>query len=479
MRIGWKTSKKERISYYIGDNAKTLEGSLVQAFMTTFLLLSGVNLVAVATVTLVVKIIDALDDVLFGYFVDKLNPAQVKFLAKLAGNGKYLPWYRLTFWMFPLATVLLFRMPQETSDWVKIAYFGVFYLLYDICFTIVDVPMNSAVMTITDSPEERNAIITNKAIITVVMSLIAAPLMNLLISEYVGMSISNVVLVMSIVFLAMMLPMVFVTKEHNAEIDPANEEKYTVKDMVQNVKGNKYLLLLFVSGIIYSCLKASDSISLFASYYLYGNSQILAIAAIAIIVPTLVMQKFAEAWCRKHENYKVCLIAQGTQLALRLLIFVLGYRNVYVHIVLLATAALPSITHHMATQYMMLDCIEYGKFKSGKECAGIVFAINSFITKVSASVASTLCLLVLSFFGWVTIQAESFAEIAEKGITQPASALSGLWFVYAGFFMLGTGLSLIPLFFYRLKNKDVKLISLANGGEISREEALSQLSQTY
>lgn len=475
---GWLTTKKERISYYIGDNAKSLEGQLVQIFMTTFLLFSGVDLVKVATVTLVLKIIDALDDILFGYIVDRLKPTNVEFLARIGGHGKYLPWYRLTFWMFPLATVLLFQMPQAASDWAKITYFAVFYLLYDLTFTILDVPVNSVVMTLTDNIEERNAIVTNKAIITVLVVIIAVPLMNFLISEHVGMSIRSVVLLMSIVFVILMLPLAFVTKEHNAVALPKEEEKakFTLKDMLINLINNKLLLILFISNILYATFRTGDSITLFASYYLYGDSQLLVIPILLIMLPTLFMQKYAQQLCKKYDKYKVALIAQTIHFVLRLAVFAVGYKYLLLHIILLTVTAIPSIIHFMATQYMMLDSIEYGRFKSGQECSGFVFSLNSFTSKVTASAASSLCLIALSLFGWVPIQANSFAEIAEKGITQPASAVTGLWVVYAGFWVIGTGLSVLFLAFYRLNNKDADLMAKANSGEISHAEAAGSMS---
>ena len=33
---GWKTTRSERINYYIGDLGRTLEGYIVTAFMTLF-----------------------------------------------------------------------------------------------------------------------------------------------------------------------------------------------------------------------------------------------------------------------------------------------------------------------------------------------------------------------------------------------------------------------------------------------------------
>ncbi|MBQ6255824.1 MAG: hypothetical protein IJJ60_04470, partial [Clostridia bacterium] len=104
-RSGWRTTKKERINYYIGDLGRTLEGYIVTAFMTLFLLFQGIDLVKISAVILFVKIIDSLDDVVFGFLIDKLNIKNSKLIGKLAGEGKYLPWYRATFFLFPIFTV--------------------------------------------------------------------------------------------------------------------------------------------------------------------------------------------------------------------------------------------------------------------------------------------------------------------------------------------------------------------------------------
>ena len=47
-REGWLTTKKERFHYYIGDLGRTLEGYIVTAFMTLFLLFQGIDLLSVS-----------------------------------------------------------------------------------------------------------------------------------------------------------------------------------------------------------------------------------------------------------------------------------------------------------------------------------------------------------------------------------------------------------------------------------------------
>ena len=243
-REGWRTSKKERINYYIGDIGRTLEGYIVTSFMTLFLLFQGINLVKISAAILVVKVIDALDDVIFGFFIDKLSIKNSKLLGKLAGEGKYLPWYRATFFLFPIFTVVFFLMPQDASESFKIIWFMVTYLLYDLSYTLVEVPMNSMIVSLTDNVEERDSILQLTGILSAIAVVLAGIIWMLLISEHVGLSMRLVAIVSSVLFFFMMLPLATKVKEHNVELKNTEEEDsaehYSFRDMVDCVKTNKY-----------------------------------------------------------------------------------------------------------------------------------------------------------------------------------------------------------------------------------------------
>ena len=185
-REGWRTTRKERINYYIGDLGRTLEGYIVTAFMTLFLLFQGINLVKISAVILFVKIIDSLDDVVFGFLIDRLNIRKSKLLGKLAGEGKYLPWYRATFFLFPIFTVIFFLMPQEASETLKLVWFTITYLLYEFSYTLVEVPVNSMIVSLTDVPEERDSILKFKGILGGIFTILAGIIWMFLISEHVG-----------------------------------------------------------------------------------------------------------------------------------------------------------------------------------------------------------------------------------------------------------------------------------------------------
>ena len=102
----WRLSTRERFNYYLSDSGRLFGTAVFQTFMTAFLALRGVNLAMLAGALLVLKVIDAVDDVISGYLIDKLKITEWKAFRKITGEGKYLPWFRLTFFLFPLFTVI-------------------------------------------------------------------------------------------------------------------------------------------------------------------------------------------------------------------------------------------------------------------------------------------------------------------------------------------------------------------------------------
>ena len=129
-REGWRLSGIERFRYYLGDLGVTAGVTVFAGCMTNFLAFRGLNLTALAGAILVLKLIDAVDDVIFGYLVDKVKINEWKIFRKITAEGKYLPWYRMTFALFPIFTIIFYLMPNDISKTAKMIWFIVTYLLY-------------------------------------------------------------------------------------------------------------------------------------------------------------------------------------------------------------------------------------------------------------------------------------------------------------------------------------------------------------
>ena len=478
---GWRTTRKERISYIIGDLGRTLEGYIVTAMMSTFLIFQGIDLTAIAGVMLLVKIIDAFDDVVFGYFVDRIHVAEWKLTRRIAGEGKYLPWYRLLFLFFPLFTCLFFLMPQSFSNVGKLVWFVIFYLLYDFSYTMVEVPMNSMIVTLTDNIDERNSVLQTKTILGGVGTITAGIVWMVAISEKVGLPIRAVALVSSLVFLIMMLPLAFGVKEHNmtlANADPDNTAKYSFGDMLNCVKTNKYLLVILLSTIISQALATGGAVGTLVSYYHFGSSLVLIIPIAIAFIPSLIAQMQVKRLSDRFGKLKVYITTGLVGATIQLMIYFIGPVFSVCATLLVLQAPFGNMAN-VAKSFFLPDTIEYTRYKTGKDCSGIMTSLNSFVTKLTGSISSSLGLFILGLSNYIPVQAESFEDIAAAGVLQPPEALSVMWVIYALIPLLGTLLGVAVMAFYRLGDNDAQLMAKCNAGEITREACEAQLSRKY
>lgn len=480
----WQLSKSERRWYYIGDTGRLFASTLVTSYMTLFLMFQGISTASVATAILIVKIIDSVDDVIFGYFVDKLKITEWKFLGKLAGKGKYMPWYRLLFWAFPLATILFFMMPQSLPEAGKIAWFFVTYLLFDLTCTLSEVPMQSMIMTLTESPSERNTILTVKGVITVIAAIGLAVVISVLISEGVGMSISTVGIGGALVFLAMMIPMAFKVNEHNVSLKNAavegSQEKYTIGDMFRCVLTNKYIFVFFAATVIQAVLCTRMAVETFIGFYVFNDSMIFTYVMLIGFVPGIILTGMCGKFANKIGKRNLLAVIFVLLTVASLIIYFFCHDQKVMFIIVGGLCAIPNALVSVAKTYIAPDTIEYTRYKTGKDCSGIFCSLQSFVNKVTSGAASALALFILAMSGWVEVQGESFADLAAQGVTQSPAAMDALWNVGYLIPAIGTLIAAALLFFcYNLKDKDAKLMGMCNAGTISREECEAQLSRKY
>lgn len=479
---GWRLSKKERFFYYTGDIARLFCQALLNTFMTVFMLFQGIDIIKISGIMLTVKIIDAFDDVIFGFVVDKLDPTKSK-LSKFAGEGKYLPWYRLTFFLYPLAIIGFFLMPKGMAQAGKLIWFTIFYLLYDLTSTITEVPMNSMVMTLTDNTDERNVILKVKGIISTIAAIFIGLIWQALISEHVGLSVISVAIVSAVIFLAAMIPMAIAVKEYNVGLknveEEKKEEKYSLKEMFGCLKTNKYLMVFFLANLIMTCLQTSTAMTTFVSFYCYGDSMVISIATMIAFVPGLILMTQTDKIAKKLGRRNAIIACNAFSGIVFLLVYFVGYNLKTISLVLTLLAALPGTVKIILSTYIIPDTIEYTRYKTGQDCSGIFYSLNSFVGKITASVAQSLGMFVVGLFGWVAVEATDFADLAAQGVTQPQSAVDALWATNALIPAIGMLVGCGILLLYRLKDKDAELMAQCNAGQITREECEAQLSRKY
>lgn len=461
----WCTSNKERKSYYIYLSGQNMIYTMITSFLTTYLLFQGVDPIKSGTVMLIVKIWDAINDAIFGCIFDK-----VKFKSK----QKFLPWLKISLPIIPLATALLYMIPNGAGEMVKLLWFAVFYLIWDTVYTLCDVPIHGMVTVMTDNLDERTSIISYKSIWSGVGSGIATIIPTIITGQGIGLSFGVAAAIVSVVAFATMIPVCINGKERFTNVE--DEEQFTVRKMFKYLFSNKYLLIYYVGYFFQSGFNVMISMSIITSYYLFHDERfsllVLGVAGAPIFIASLFVPKLVE----KYGKRKIFLISNWAAVIFGTLSWVCGYQNMIVFILLTLLRAVPLGIQGIMIFMFTPDCAEYGRFKTGIDAKGITFAIQTFVTKMASALAGTLGMFLLGFFGWKEVNAESFKDLAEQNVQQSDFTLNGLWFIFVMIPTIGLILAGIFWQFYKLKDEDVKVMIDCNNGKITKEEALEKIS---
>lgn len=467
-RALWRTSPKERRVYWTYFAGQNMIYTFVFMFLTSYLLLSGMDAVAVAGVLLIVKVWDAVNDFVFGGLIDKI---------KFKSGGKFMPWLKISLPVILVATILLFGIPAGLGSGAKLAWFAIAYILWDTAYTICDVPVYGLVTTMTQIQAERTDLMAKSRITANIGVLVAMGLGFVLPSEQVGLSYTAVALIVA-AFGALTMLWLCISGKERAAGEGKKEQAYTVREMFRYLVGNKYLLIYYGGLLLLTGLNTASSVLQFACFYLFNSAMIATVVAAMSFAPSILIALVMPALLKKFDKFRMLLLFTLVYVILSVVIWVVG-PVLMPHLVLVVVrgVAMGGIT---VLQFMFTpDCAEYGQYKTGIEAKGITFAIQTFTMKLVSAVSASLGLAVLGWFGWQSVAAESFAALAELNVTQSATALQGLWAVYALIPAIGSIAAIVLWTQYKLRTADVEWMAKLNRTEITRAECDAKLTRTY
>lgn len=462
-----QTKIGERVSFWSYFTGQTMVNTLLTNFIATYMMLNGINLTSIAIAMFAVKMWDLVNDSIFGILFDKI---------KFKSGHKSLPWIRITLILLPIATILVFSIPNGLPTIWKLVWFVVAYIIWDSAFTVSDVPIYNLVTMMTTNLNERNGLLAVARLFALIGSFITGMATPLLVSEQVGFTFSQTAMLIAFLALITMIPIAVKGQER---IHPKDDnQSYTIKQIFSYVKSNKYLSRYYFGYIISGIALTNAPLDLFLSYFLFGSALFSSLALVVASVPIGLMSILAGPILKKVDKFKLFFWANVAFAILGVAVYLGGWSNPVVYLVLLGLRSFPQGIVLTLNLTFTPDIVEYGHFVTGTDARGIAFAFQSFALKV-ITLAQPLALLILGLFPWKSVTANSFAELAARHITQSPAALNGLWITATVIPIIGTLIALIPFSMYHLNDHDVQLMAQANAGEITRDEAVDQLSASF
>ena len=453
---GFVTTKRERFTYcmfFLGQNILWGFAGYVETFLTDI----GIAAATAGVLLLFPKLWDAVNDMLFGYIIDRTT---------FKNGQKFIPWVRIGVSAIGLTTVALFAIPESAELGVKIAWFLAAYILFDISYTILDAPAFAVTTVMTSDVQERTSIIAGGNLWGMVGGVVAALVVPTL-RPILGWSLGCVVFV--IVAVIMMIPMTFNVKERHCETAIA-ETNPSFKEIIHYLKHNKYLFVALISMLILGISSLEQKMAIYMGRICLGQENMATLigagVSVAVISVCIVVPKLS----KKYDKFYILCAGLAFTVVMNIATYFIGYDNFVVALIMIMLKCTGLGFWSVVIYMLIADTVEYGTYKTGTRAAGISFSLQTFTAKLKNGLIGTVILFSLSAVGFVE----------GENAVQPAGVADGVWALFCFLPAAGFAIALVILAsFYKLRSKDVQVMSQYNNGQITREEAESKLAAKY
>ncbi|MHA1745760.1 MAG: MFS transporter [Promethearchaeota archaeon] len=408
---------RDKLAYAAGDFGCNMSFALGGGFFTLFYTqYIGIPSLVFAGILVILKIWDAINDPLIGFLIDRSKPR-----AKGMYSGKFKRFIFIGSIALVLASALTFIPIPNAEMWVKITICILGYMIWDISYTVANVPYGSIAATITADPVERSQLSIWRnlgAFVAQIPIMISLPFIlfdddgNL-----VGTRLFWVALILGIIgFFAFQfcirnsvervsLPPSHLKSKENTLQAESSEPKISYFAAMKNFFNNRgalgitFGICAFFLGMYGG---ATTSTVMFQSYF--QNAKISGMIAFILMIPMFFVMPLVKPTVKKYGKKIPSEMGLLLSILGGLLMVILPIEPNATGIAVIigcnvligfGTGFLMSISYAMVS-----DSIDYGEWKSGVRQEGTIYSIHSFFRKAAQGLGPAMVLVLMVWLGY-------------------------------------------------------------------------------
>ena len=391
---------RDKIGYALGDLGCNLSFSLISAFMLDFYTqYIGIPGAIWSIIIIVTKVWDGVNDPIMGGIMDSVRIGR--------SGSKFKPWMSIAAIGLTVTGALVFLPVPNAALWLKVTLCIVTYLLWDICYTLMNVPYGSLSAAITADPLERTSLSTWRSIGAAIGGGISMLLPLLLYDDNQNLNgdiLIWVALAMGAVALVVYILCIKMTTER-VVVPPERREKINYLKTLKGFITNRPLLALCLASfasIVFFLSGTQTAKWLFQIHF--HNTDMISVATIISYLPMVFFIPFTSKLVAKFgKKYSV-----GMPFALSIVAAVVmlcipipgNQTGMIIYIVGLMLIQTGGGMFNLITWAMVNDCIDYQQLKTGMREEGSVYAMYSLFRKIAQGVSLSLPLLCMQAVGY-------------------------------------------------------------------------------
>ena len=486
-------TKKEATGFLVGMFGQ----NLIYNIVATGLYFYFQNVICLPAMALgwimtIARIWDAINDPMMGTIVDKTHSKW----------GKCRPYLIIFPAIIGVVTILAFlngnyaNADTTTQKVLIVAWAGVSYIAWGMCFTVCDIPLWGITSLMTEDENDRSKIlglarmvagIGGIGVLVVQIAQAAAGAFNGDMQK--GFIVT--VIIMTVVATILFEFAGLFTRERVEK----SEKSYTFKENFKIMFGNKPFRQILISGILRSPIQLLMIVAMTLVTYYYANGNIMNIlkmnddgslagidfkiliglgsVAAGLFIGQFVAMGITPVIIKKVEKktlYNIYSIAGAVPFALIFVFYKVSggdltttFWSIIIGVCMLfGSAAFGGI--NVLQSVMIADCVDYEDYHNGVRTDGVFFSGQSFITKLAAGISTIVSSAVYAFVGYSGANVDKLNKAIENGasfLTYDGGSGAGKY-AEAMFFLIsippaiGMILSAIPTLKYAMTDAEHK-----------------------
>ncbi len=391
----------------------------------------GLSAGMVGTIFLLSKLFDGVTDLFMGYIIDRTRTRW--------GKARPYELFIVPLWLF---TILLFSTP-ELGTMGKAVYIFVFYsLVNSVCATAL---MGSQGVLLARSLRhdiQRGKVLAGSGVLIMIFSAVASMILPQLMATWGTQpgGWTKIGLVYAIPLAIIGLFRFIFIKELDVE-QSEKEKRLSFKESLQALLQNKYIFIFAGVFLLANLLiNMSTIVGTYYFSYIIGNVGLLSLVGMVGLLAPFILLFFPLAM-RTIGGLNFVRIGLVVAIIGNLMKY-FGGANVGIIVAGQALHGMGSSFITMMGGVYIVQCMEYGEWKTGKRVEGFTNAVTSFCSKIGSGLASAGVGILMGLAGYSSLAA-----------TQSASAITAIRALYT---LVPAGICivmLIILHFYDLEKR--------------------------
>lgn len=408
----------QKLCYSIGFAGKDGFQAIANNYLMMFLMMvAGLDGAFIGTLMLAARIWDAINDPILGNIADHTNSRW----------GKYRPYILSS---IPMAIIFaaLFFVP-DLGNGQKMAYYTIVYVIYGMCFTLLEVPYFGLTGAMTNSPQERASITAWSRIASRIPAFAFPMVMAAFVTQFDAPGIPigergafyTAVFVGAVAIVASMFSFFGCKEKAVPRRRPEAERRQggIVKDFFNVLKGNWALLIVMIAQLFFTFNTIlSDMINGYYLTYSLGSPALIMGAGVALVAVGACIGQFFYPYIAERAQSCKLLMLTGVPIYCALLAacYLAGNKSTVGYLALLILLNMVSGVLQINVINLCFEVCDKLEYKNGKRMDATVFAVVSFLMKLAAGLAATIAgwgLQLVGFQGMGPVQIEVTPEMAQ------------------------------------------------------------------